>query len=159
MPKKSNVQFVRKVRTLKPKVRKPPKRKNISQKIPNGTIVRTRDEYFENAENYRKPGYENKGYYRGAIVLDSNRNNELALGKASSSGYDFGSKVIKRVNVHIETKNHKNQPIRLGKYYIKTNKSIPIHQVNAIKKQSLKNSKQSICDRNRSKLRELKGRK
>ena len=93
-----------KVRTKKPKVRKPPKRKNISQKVPNGTIVRTRDEYFENAGNYRKPGYGHKGYYRGAIVLDSNRNNELALGKASSSGYDFGSKAIKRVNVHIETK-------------------------------------------------------
>ena len=54
-------------------------RKNVSQKIPNGRTLQTRDEFFEGQEKYRKPGYENKGLYRKVVVVDSNRADELAV--------------------------------------------------------------------------------
>ena len=62
-----------------------PKRTNVSQKIPNGRTLQTRDEFFEGQEKYRKPGYENKGLYRKVVVVDSNRADELAVVKLTTS--------------------------------------------------------------------------
>ena len=57
------------------------KSKNVSKTVRNGTILRTRDEYFKGDKNYRKPGYEKAGHYRAAAVVDTNRDDELALVK------------------------------------------------------------------------------
>ncbi len=67
------------------KQKKPPKRKNVSQTIPNGRTLQTRDEFFEGKADYRKPGYEDKGHYRKVVVVDSNRKNELAVVKLTTS--------------------------------------------------------------------------
>ena len=158
MPTKSNIQFVRKVRTPKPNVRKPPKRKNVSQKIPNGTILQTRDEYFEGAGNYSKPGYQNKGNYRKAVVIDSNRNDELAVVKLTTQK---GYKIDKKSNFRpfIETKDNNLKPIVESGKFIKSNKILSNKQVNKIKNISLTKPGVDIKMSNREKLIELKGRK
>ena len=62
------------------------KNKNVSKNVPNGLILHTRDEYFESQGTYRKPGYQNRGNYRKAVVIDSNKNDDLAVVKIVSSG-------------------------------------------------------------------------
>lgn len=76
----------------------PPKRKNVSQKIPNGRTLQTRDEHFEGQKNYRKPGYENKGDYRRVVVIDSNRDDELAVIKLTTSKKEHRLNPINREN-------------------------------------------------------------
>ena len=62
------------------------KSKNVSKTVKQGLIVHTRDEYFKGAKDYRKPGYEKyAGNYRQAAVVDSNRKDQLALVKLTTS--------------------------------------------------------------------------
>ena len=61
-------------------------KRNVSKNIRNGTILQTRDEYLHNEGSYRKKGYEKKGNYRKVAVIDSNRNDELAVVKLYSKG-------------------------------------------------------------------------
>lgn len=75
-----------------------PKRKNVSQKIPNGRTLQTRDEFFEGQEKYRKPGYENKGLYRKVVVVDSNRADELAVVKLTTQSKEQLYPIISREN-------------------------------------------------------------
>ena len=58
--------------------KKPPKRKNVSQTIPNGTLIITNDRSF-----YETDG--KSGKTRMAGVIDSNRQNELAIVKYTTS--------------------------------------------------------------------------
>ena len=54
--------------------------------------MQTRDEYFAGQKQYRKPGYANKGNYRKSVVVDSNRNDELAVVKLYSKS---GTELVK----------------------------------------------------------------
>ena len=134
-------------------------RKNISQKIPNGRTLQTRDEFFEGQEKYRKPGYENKGLYRKVVVVDSNRADELAVVKLTTSkqgtalpDYQQGKS---KYRPFVATKDDENKPIKVGKKFLpnKQQKDVSQKDVNQIKKDSIKRKD------NRNKLRELKGRK
>ena len=155
---RSNVELIQNVKPKKPKIRKPPKRKNISQKIPNGTILQTRDEYFEGAGGYRKPGYESKGNYRKAVVVDSNKFDELAVVKLTTQkGYKIDNK--SNFRPFIETKDNNLKPIRESGKFIKSNKMLSNKQVNKIKNISLTKPGVNIKTNNREKLIELKGRK
>lgn len=136
-----------------------PKRKNVSQKIPNGRTLQTRDEFFEGQEKYRKPGYENKGLYRKVVVVDSNRADELAVVKLTTSkqgtalpDYQQGKS---KYRPFVATKDDENKPIKVGKKFLpnKPQKDVSQKDVNQIKKDSIKRKD------NRKKLRELKGRK
>lgn len=136
-----------------------PKRKNVSQKIPNGRTLQTRDEFFEGQEKYRKPGYENKGLYRKVVVVDSNRADELAVVKLTTSkqgtalpDYQQGKS---KYRPFVATKDDENKPIKVGKKFLpnKPQKDVSQKDVNQIKKDSIKRKD------NRNKLRELKGRK
>lgn len=91
---------------------------NKSKKIPNGTLLRTRDDYFASGKNYQKPDYEKKGNYRQAIVIDSNRKNELITTKKTHSKKN-GKKIAGiRVSKRIETKDNYGKPITLGAKFI-----------------------------------------
>lgn len=134
-------------------------RKNVSQKIPNGRTLQTRDEFFEGQEKYRKPGYENKGLYRKVVVVDSNRADELAVVKLTTSkqgtalpDYQQGKS---KYRPFVATKDDENKPIKVGKKFLpnKQQKDVSQKDVNQIKKDSIKRKD------NRNKLRELKGRK
>ena len=129
-------------------------RKNISQKIPNGRTLQTRDEFFEGQEKYRKPGYENKGLYRKVVVVDSNRADELAVVKLTTSkqgtalpDYQQGKS---KYRPFVATKDDENKPIKVGKKFLPNKQQKDVSQ---IKKDSIKRKD------NRNKLRELKGRK
>ena len=136
-----------------------PKRKNVSQKIPNGRTLQTRDEFFEGQEKYRKPGYENKGLYRKVVVVDSTRADELAVVKLTTSkqgtalpDYQQGKS---KYRPFVATKDDENKPIKVGKKFLpnKPQKDVSQKDINQIKKDSIKRKD------NRKKLRELKGRK
>ena len=134
-------------------------RKNVSQKIPNGRTLQTRDEFFEGQEKYRKPGYENKGLYRKVVVVDSNRADELAVVKLTTSkqgtalpDYQQGKS---KYRPFVATKDDENKPIKVRKKFLPNKQQEDVSQkdVNQIKKDSIKRKD------NRNKLRELKGRK
>lgn len=146
--------------------RKPKQRKNVSQKVRNGTAVLTRDEYFEDNNGYKKEKYKDKPnvMYREATVVDSNRDNELAIIKHQSSGkYSVTNKNGQRrkYNTYIKTKDDEGQPIKLGKKFqrAKPNYDVTEKQANKMKKQSLKTKNAKARKENKNALRELKGRK
>ena len=133
----------------------------MSKKVPNGTIVRTRDEYFDGASSYRKPNYQNKGNYRPTVVIDSNKEDELALLKQTATGTGHITGSCKGYRSKIETKDSKGQPIKeSSKFIIKRNKKGEIIETvgkqtaNQIKKDSLNHPKDK--KRNRTALRNLK---
>lgn len=120
--------------------------RNASKKVPNGRTVQTRDEYFNKANNYIKPGYENKkgGNYRKAVVVDSNRKNELALVKltTSSKGYELPNykKGESKFKPFVETKDNNGNFIKLGNKFIANKKKDDLSKkdVNKIKKELVK---------------------
>ena len=136
-------------------------KRNISQSIPNGTIVHTRDEYFKGQSFFRKPGYESRGNYRKSVVVDSNRNDELALVKlGTSSGkelpnYAAGKSKYRPIVLTLDDKGNR---IKIGHKFARKGVSseMSIRDVNNIKK-DLMTGKHSQSNRRR--LRELKGRK
>ena len=151
-------------KSSKKATKKPPKRKNISQKIPNGRVLQTRDEYLgsEN-KNYRKPGYEGKGLYRKVVVVDSNRSDELAVVKLTTSPNGIAIETYKngksKFKPFVEVQDEKGNPIKTGKHFVPKTKSndVPAHEVTKIKKAAFKNSK--AAKTNREKVRGIKGRK
>lgn len=148
--------------TRKSKVRtdkQPPKRKNVSQKILNGTMIHTRDEYLGSAHGFNKNGATE--YYRQAIVVDSNRKNDLALIKLTTS--DKGESVPglkkSKYKPYIETKDNEGRPIRISKKFIKGRKKQKISAAiaNDMKKTAVIDKREG--EKNRNKLKRLKKRK
>ena len=142
-------------------VRKIKQRKNVSKTIPNGRTLQTRDEYFEGDGNYRKPGYEDKGLYRSAVVVDSNRNNDLAIVVMTKSkkGEDVPGREGSKYRPFVETKDDEGQPIRIGNKFKenKPKKDLSAKAISTIKKLSF--STAGNAEENRKKVREIKGRK
>lgn len=146
--------------------KKPPKRKNVSQKVKNGTAILTRDEFFEDNNNYRKDKYKDKPniYYREATVVDSNRNNELAIIKQQSNGKFSVKKKnnkISKYNTYIKTKDDEGKPIKIGSKFKRANPEYDVskRKANKMKKLSIKSKNKQIAKDNRNALKELKGRK
>lgn len=139
------------------------KRKNVSQTVLNGRTLQTRDEFLESGKNYIKPGYEKKGLYRKVVVVDSNRNDELAVIKLTTKGkhklpsYQKGKSSY---NAFIETKDNKNMPIKVGIKFRLNNRSNDIAKsdINNMKKNSLIKASRNTKQSNRKQLRKLKSR-
>ena len=134
-------------------------RKNVSQSIPNGTLIHTHDDKFYGAD-----GKSTKK--RMGVVVDSNRQNELAITKYTTSeknGRRFKNDkgFVAHGNV-IYTLDHNGKPIVLSedgdfKKHRNNNRDITPKQANQIKKSNLKESK--YRERNKKVLSKLKGRK
>ena len=132
------------------------KNKNVSKNVPNGTILHTRDEYIFGSQSYRKPGYKNKGNYRKVGVVDSNKNDDLAVVKLTTKGKLLpGEKSTYKP--FIETLDDNGNPIRIGPKFISRGAKLSKEAVTVIKKDSFKDSK--IRKVNRGKVRVMKGRK
>ena len=147
----------------KKKKKQPPKRKNVSQKVRNGTTLQTRDEFLESGKNYKKPGYENKGLYRKVVVVDSNRKDELAVVKLSTKGKHKVSNYKNNKSTYkpiIETKDNKSKPIKIGTKFKKNKDSDSISKssINKIKKDCLVKTKSKTKKNNARKLKQLKNR-
>lgn len=132
------------------------KNKNVSQSIKNGSILNTRDEYLQRSNKYSKPGYENKGNYRKVAVIDSNRNDHLAIVKLRSNGTALpDSKSCYKP--FVETLDDTNRPIRVGGKFIPTGKRLSNYSVSAIKQDCF--TSENVKQKNIKKVRWLKGRK
>lgn len=136
--------------------------KNTSKKIPNGRTLQTRDEYFEGDGDYKKPGYEDKGLYRGAVVVDSNRDDELAVivFTTSSKGVEVPGRKKSKYRPFVETKDDDGEPIKIGKKFKenKPQKDLSRVAVTKMKTLAFKNAGDASKE-NREKVREMKGRK
>ncbi len=135
----------------------PPKRKNVSQTISNGTILQTRDEYLHNEGNYRKPGYENRGNYRKVVVVDSNRENHLAVVKLySQSGTELPSKKS-RYKPFVETLDNKGKRIKASEKFIFNGQQLSKEDITVIKIDSFKSP--NVRYKNKKKVRKIKNRR
>ncbi len=146
--------------------KKVPKRKNVSQKVRNGTTLQTRDEFFEDHNNYKKDKYKNKPniFYREVTVVDSNRNDELAVIKHQSSGkFSVKNNVgqDRKYNTYIKTKDDTGKPIKVGNKFRRANHKYDVSKkdANKMKCNSLNSSNKKINRQNKKALRNLKGRK
>ncbi len=132
------------------------KKKNISKTVKNGTILQTRDEYLHNEGNYRKPGYKNKGNYRKVIVVDSNRNDELAVVKLYSKNGTSLVGTPSKYKPFVETLDNENNRIKISKKFINNGQKLSNSNVSTIKKDSFTTPK--VRHKNKKKVRRLKGR-
>lgn len=139
--------------------------KNISKTIKPGQRIKTDDKYFYKSNGYSKPG-------RPAVVIDTNKKNEIAVAKLTHSkkdsvnipNYEKGESNFKAGQVY--TRDDENKPITLknkdknGKTKFKLdNKAAKMSKkdVNYIKKTVLEDEK--FGERNHRRLRNLKKRK
>ena len=136
------------------------RRKNVSPVIPNGRTLQTRDEYFEGNADYRKAGYENKGNYRKAVVVDSNRDGDLAVVKLTTSvnGRNIPGQKKSKYRPFVETKDEDGNSIRIGRKFIENSLKNDLSKkaVSEIKKMAFRKSSKAL--ENRKKVREMKGR-
>ena len=150
----------------KKKTKQPPKRKNVSQSIRNGTAILTRDEFFEDHNNYIKEGYKDKPniFYREATVVDSNRNDELAIIKQQSSGkfsVKKNNNKVSKYNTYIKITDNEGNPIKIGEKFKRANPNYDVSEqrANQMKRKSLRSSNKKVAKENRIVLKKLKGRK
>ena len=128
--------------------------KNVSKKTKNGTIIHTRDENFYGQSNYRKEGYEkSKSNYRMAVVIDSNRADELAVVKMTTKG---GKLPKGSTGDYVYTKDNKNKPITESGKFVKGKKKITEKDANVVKKGLIESKKRGAESIRR--LRNLKKR-
>lgn len=135
--------------------------KNISKNVPNGTTVQTRDEFFFGQKNYRKPGYQDRGFYRKAVVVDSNRDDDLALVKLGTSNGtylpDYQQGKSRYVPI-VLTLNSNGDAIRIGSLFKrnKNTQNMSNRDVQKIKRDLFSGRYKNM---NRNRLRKMKGRK
>ncbi len=134
----------------------PPKRKNVSQTIPNGTLIITNDKDLFGADGNSKK-------VRMATTVDSNRYDEIAIVKFTTSkkhGRKFNnSKGFIAHSDTIITKTVEGKPIKIdGKRFIvgPKKRNISESQANEIKRRNVRESKYKQM--NQKRLRKLKRR-
>lgn len=132
------------------------KRKNISLKVRNGTILHTRDEYIYGSANYRKRGYENKGNYRKVVVVDSNSRDQLAVVKLYSNSGKALPGTKSRYKPFVEVRDDDGKRIKVGSKFIRGGQKLSKYHISLIKNDCFRTSSEK--KKNRRKVRSLKGR-
>lgn len=132
-------------------------KKNVSKTVFNGTILQTRDEYLHNEGSYRKKGYEKKGNYRKVAVIDSNKNDELAIVKLYSKSGDELEGTKSRYKPFVETLDDENKRVKISKKFIPNGQKLSGKNIATIKKDCFNNPKYRY--KNKKKVRRIKGRK
>lgn len=147
-------------KTQKSKKRFPNKRKaplpkavddNVSKMIKNGTMIRTRDEYFADHNGYKKEKYkDNNILYREAFVIDTNSLDEMILIKAQSNGKYCvinlsGQK--EHYNLFVKDRDNEGKPIRLGTKFKKGERKYSISEKDAdtIREMAMQSSHNKKC--------------
>lgn len=147
------------------KNKQPALRKNVSQTIRNGTVIKTRDEFLEDNNGYIKPSHKNdNSLYREMITLETNRKGEIVGVKIQSGGKEKvfnASGQEEKFNLILKSKDDEGNPIKLGNKFkrVKIKYSISEKDANRIKKDAINHPNKNIRKQNISKLQELKGRK
>jgi hypothetical protein len=140
--------------------------KNISDTIPVGTTVQTRDNYFYGSSDFIKRGKTGSALtnnYRRAVVIDTNGLDELALVKLTQSK---DSRLLKHYRggesgykSFVEVYDDKRKPIKGGKKFVRNPswRDVPQNDVDRILIDCV--TDQSTSDENLRRLRKLKKRK
>ena len=110
------------------------KKKNVSQKVRNGTILQTRDDYIFGSKGYIKPGYKKKGNYRKVAVIDSNKRDDLAIVKLFSSSGQPLKGTTSRYKPFVEILDNKGKRIRIGAKFLDKGQRLSKENVAIIKK-------------------------
>lgn len=124
--------------------------KNKSTRIPNGTIVQTRDEHFHRHGASRYTPYSNPNhpnpndYYRTTIVVDTNKDDELALVKKTTCGGRYPRNTY---GDHVEVLDYQNEPIKHGNHFKVTRRRISKEEVNEIRKRVFKSGPKALLNR------------
>lgn len=130
--------------------------KNVSKTIQKGDRIQTRDNHLESGAGYVKPGYENGkgGNYRPGVVIDTNRNDEIAIVKLTTKKKNSKqlNDTIANFKPYVETKDNEHKPLKKGKKVNVLNKSFSKRDTVTVIKETVKHPK------NRNKIREMKGR-
>lgn len=151
------------------KQKKPPKRKNVSQIIPNGRTLQTRDEFLKGGsgkENIKEDHPDKRDLYRRVGVIDSNRDNEVVVVKLSTKGrHDLKSYLSGKTkyNAFVEIEDNNGQRIKIDNVRFYENppyRDLSIQEVNQIKKNCYSNKKtsKSLRDKNINLTRQVKNR-
>lgn len=125
-----------------------------------GRTVQTRDENFEGQSDYRKPGYENKGNYRKAVVIAQHGKKRavVKLTKGSPKGESLTDEKVSKYRPYVQTKDDEGNPITYGKKFRPNNrkKDLTMRDVTKIAIECFQGNSERAKD-NRNKIREMKG--
>ena len=137
--------------------------KNKSRTYKDGMRVQTRDNFFYGSDYFDHRHPNERDLYRKTYIVDSNRNDELAIVKYTTSkknGKKFtNNKGFDKHGKDIYTKDNEGNPIKIdGKKFSPGSKKRKItgSQANEIKRRTIKETKYGNL--NQKKLRELKNR-
>lgn len=134
--------------------------KKNDEKKEIGRTVQTRDEYFEDQGNYRKPGYEGKGNYRKAVVVAQHEEKRalVKLTKGSPKGESLHDEKVSKYRPYVQTKDDKGEPITYGKKFIPNNrkKDLTMNDITQIAIACFQGDSERARE-NRNKVREMKG--
>lgn len=128
------------------------RRKNVSANIPNGTIIQTRDAHLHQTSAsrdnpYSDPHHPNPNdYYRTTIVVDSNKDDELALVKKTTHG---GKSPRGTYSDYVEVLDSNNNPIKIGEHFKvkRRQQRISKSEVSKIRKKVFKTSHHASTNR------------
>ncbi len=125
-----------------------------------GRTVQTRDEYLEGQGDYRKPGYQNKGNYRKAVVVAQKGKNRaiVKLTKESPKGESLTDEKVSKYRPYVQTKDDEGNPITYGKKFVpnKRKKDLTMRDVTQIAIDCFQGNSERARE-NRNKVREMKG--
>ncbi len=125
-----------------------------------GRTVQTRDEHFEGQGDYKKPGYENRGNYRKAVVV-AQQGEKRALVKLTTSkkARKLTDEKKSRYKPFVETKDSAGNSITYNEKFVpnKESKSLTMRDVAQIAIDCFQGNSDRAKD-NRNKVREMKGR-
>ena len=125
-----------------------------------GKTLQTRDEYFEGQGDYRKPGYENRGNYRRAVIVAEHEDMRAVVKLTTRpQGRPLKDEKTSKYKPFVETKDDEGKPIRSGKKFIpnKSKKALSMRDVTQIAIDCFSGEGEQ-AKRNRNKVREMKGR-
>lgn len=93
--------------------------KKLSNKIPIGRALQTRDEYIKNGIPKDKYIDKPKVYYRTVYVVDKNDKEELAIVKSTTKkGHFLKSRSKDKFRPQIYIENNTGGPIKVGKKFV-----------------------------------------
>lgn len=125
-------------------------RRNKSSRYSDGTIIQTRDEHLHRRGTSKDVPYTDsshpnpRDFYRTTIVVDSNRDDELALVKRTTNGKKSEKGTVSN---YIEILDSNNNPIKIGAHFKARKKRIPKEKISEIRKDVFKTSPQSKKNR------------
>lgn len=128
-----------------------------------GRTFQTRDEFLEDGIGYEKPGYQDKGFYRKIVVVDSHEG-KLAIVKLTKNSPRGKSLVDEKVSKfrdkpYVLIKDNEGRYIQKGEHFIPNSKkkNLTKRDVTIIKKAAFAGNSQRVKE-NRNQVREIKGR-